>query len=176
MAGKRRKPSDIIAAAVRRGAIPESRAAHYMARAADGEDLAFMDQLWAPPADLRAALARDNGRQPPRTEDDEVFERLYGSAGSQGPGHEALPGHGPVTVQHEHEHSDYAGGQHAHVHSHLGDALHEPGTVGHLHGGSASAAMPSPVYDAMFGTPETRRAAVAEMTEDQLWAAVFGEQ
>ena len=86
-----------------------------------------------------------------RISDTALYEKLFGAADP--PGHGPVPGHKPMTAQHAHEHSDYAGGVHDHVHTHTGDASHEPGT-NHLHKESASAAdgpKNDPTYRALFG-------------------------
>jgi hypothetical protein len=70
------------------------------------------------------------------------------------------PGHDPHTGQHDHQHPDYAGGMHSHLHEHTGDADHGPGRFGHQHGthsetGTAAASAElGELYDRLFGKPQ----------------------
>lgn len=70
------------------------------------------------------------------------------------------PGHDPHTGTHDHQHADYGGGMHSHLHEHVGDADHGPGRFGHQHGTNgdetaAAWAELGELYDRLFGKPKT---------------------
>jgi hypothetical protein len=82
--------------------------------------------------------------------------------------------HPPVIAAHDHVHSDYGGGVHSHLHTHAGDANHEPGTGNHPH-------MP-PIDPVSEGIAAARRArlradpadAAAADSDERIFTRLFG--
>jgi hypothetical protein len=136
----------------------------------DGDDEALYEALY--PSDEQAAVwaerrTRQQAREAARFAQAQNYDNTLRAGGppadpdgdlvyaamfpESAPAHHgSVVGHGPATVVHEHEHSDYAGGTHYHEHRHDGDASHQPG-ANHMHQ-LAAAAQPmslDEVYRAM---------------------------
>ena len=155
------RPSEIIAAAVARGAITADRARRYLEDAANGQDVTWVARLWGPG---HPSAAGGHRHQDP---DEAVYARLYPTAAqtaagltppgvappppgygdltgdgppdpATGPDPGDLIGHGAMTAAHDHSHSDYAGGQHSHPHAHQADSSHAPGDL-HRHDAAPAA-------------------------------------
>lgn len=79
-----------------------------------------------------------------------------------------------TTLDHSHSHSDHAGGQHSDSHAHAG-ANHAPGPE-HIHDAAASVRLRDPVRAGIGERARLRGGAVAAMTDDQLFTALFGSE
>jgi hypothetical protein len=190
--GKRRTPSEAVAAAIARGALTPERGSFYLARAADtgqGDAVAdLVDRLWGPGRPATAST-------PVEDEDEQTYQDLWPDEPPPGQPHEPdwlakhaqrlvpraaaggggeIVDHARTTVPaHEHAHSDYGSpaGVHSHMHSHADDASHRPGD-GHQH--QLAAAMGDPAVTAGISRRAAEHAAVAarrrveDMTDDQL--------
>lgn len=110
------------------------------------------------------------------TTGDEVLASLWPgpAAAAEEPHHGPVAGHGPMRVQHAHEHADYQGGTHHHVHMHDADASHQPGT-NHMHVEAPTERVPRPrvaasadeVYDALWPTPQRAAEEAEQMAARQ---------
>jgi hypothetical protein len=160
-----------VAASWRRD--PRAQAATASRPAADPADELY-GALY--PADEAAAVeierrtrrqARDAARF---NESQHRYDNTLTAAASDQGGAEPVKGHGPATVVHEHEHSDYHGGTHTHPHTHAGDAVHQPG-VNHQHQTAGN-----PVAAGIDAQRAARRAGdpAADPTDEQLYDQLFG--
>jgi hypothetical protein len=194
--GKRRTPSEAIAAAVRRGALTASGARRYLNLAADtGQGAAVVarvDQLYGEgkpvtastpgPADEDEQTWRDigyadqpppgPGREPDRLEQVDVRRGYLSSQAAAGDGEPVpSPDHPPMWGVHSHPHSDYGrpAASHEHEHTHRGDNSHRP-APGHGHQPELADQVAAGIEQraAEHSEAAARQRRIWDMTDDEL--------